>query len=60
MRWEDREGSKVRLSRDVIQSFIGLLRVRWNGLRGVYEREHDVQADVELWSSTAPVVTGEP
>jgi len=36
VRWQDSGTTKVRLRRDVLGSFFGLIRIRWNALRGVY------------------------
>jgi len=37
--WQDREGSKVNLRRDIINSLIGIARIRLNALRGRYATE---------------------
>jgi dolichyl-phosphate beta-glucosyltransferase len=34
--WRDQEGTKVRLLRDALVSLLGLARIRWNALRGIY------------------------
>jgi dolichyl-phosphate beta-glucosyltransferase len=34
--WAHAGGSRVKLRRDVFNSLIGLLQIRWNSLRGVY------------------------
>jgi dolichyl-phosphate beta-glucosyltransferase len=37
VRWTDAEGTRVRLLRDALRSFLGLFRVRVNALRGLYD-----------------------
>jgi dolichyl-phosphate beta-glucosyltransferase len=49
--WRDVRGSKVNLFRDVIGSLLGLLRIRWNLLRGLYERPRPVEVELEVWSN---------
>lgn len=36
--WTNDPSTRVRLLRDALGSFAGLLRIRWRGLRGVYRR----------------------
>jgi dolichyl-phosphate beta-glucosyltransferase len=37
VRWEDRDGTKVNLARDVVGSLVGIARIRWYDLLGRYE-----------------------
>ncbi len=39
VRWYDERGTKVHLIKDSVRSFLGLLTIRWNGFRGLYDRE---------------------
>ncbi len=36
VRWEDRDGTKVRLMRDIVGSLVGIAQIRMNDLRGRY------------------------
>lgn len=46
VRWEDRAGTKVRLLRDAVSSFVGLLRIRANAAAGRYAwRSHAYPAE---------------
>lgn len=56
--WHDESGTKVDLRRDVLASLVGLGRIRWNGLRGVYAEPLPVSLPLEHWES--PVVTALP
>lgn len=47
--WRDVRGSKVSLSRDVLGSLLGLVQIRSNLLRGVYERPAPLEAELEVW-----------
>ena len=38
VRWHDERGTKVHLVRDSVNSFRGLLTIRWNGWRGRYSK----------------------
>jgi dolichyl-phosphate beta-glucosyltransferase len=49
--WSDVRGSKVSLSRDVIGSLLGLLRIRSNLLRGLYARPEPADVELEVWSN---------
>lgn len=51
--WSDVGGTKVSLGRDAVESLLGLLRIRWNAARGVYDRPLAPDAELEVWSSTA-------
>lgn len=53
VQWSDVAGTKVRLSRDVIGSALGLLRIRWHSLLGRYERPEPLAVPVDVWSSEA-------
>ncbi len=53
VRWEDREGTKVRLLRDVAGSLLGLARIRWYALRGVYARPARPPAALEVYVNPA-------
>lgn len=53
VRWEDREGTKVRLLRDVVGSLLGLARIRWNALRGVYAEPAPPRSAVEIYANPA-------
>ncbi len=37
--WYDESGTKVNLLRDSVHSFLGLLKIRRNGWRGLYDRQ---------------------
>lgn len=39
VRWYDERGTKVHLVKDSLRSFLGLLTIRLNGFRGLYDRE---------------------
>jgi dolichyl-phosphate beta-glucosyltransferase len=45
--WEDREGTRVRLLRDSVVAFLGLLRVSLNASLGRYRDPHPIQVTVE-------------
>ena len=34
--WHDERGTKVRILRDATRAMLGLLKIRLNGLKGVY------------------------
>lgn len=36
VRWHDERGTKVRILRDATRAMLGLLRIRLNGLKGIY------------------------
>ena len=36
--WSDVKGTKVSLGKDVIKSFFGLVKIRWNDLKGKYRQ----------------------
>jgi dolichyl-phosphate beta-glucosyltransferase len=36
VRWHDERGTKVRVVRDAIRAFLGLIKIRLNGMRGKY------------------------
>lgn len=38
VRWFDERGTKVNLLRDSINSFLGLIKIRLNGMRGLYNQ----------------------
>lgn len=50
--WHDETGTKVRLARDVLGSLLGLARIRWNGLRGVYRQAFPITEPLEHWESS--------
>lgn len=47
--WEDREGTKVSLLRDAVNSFIGLIRIRLNSATGRYGRASGALPVRESW-----------
>ena len=47
--WHDEAGTKVRLAGAVLDSLAGLLRIRWNGLRGAYRHAHPIREPLEHW-----------
>jgi len=49
--WEDREGTKVSLLRDAINSLIGLARIRINSATGRYEVPQPGSTPSEVWQS---------
>ena len=36
--WSNVRGTKVSLKKDILRSFLGLIKIRWNDLRGKYKR----------------------
>jgi len=48
VRWHDEADTKVRLLRDALRSLFGLLRIRWNLLRGTYRSMQPVDARLEI------------
>jgi glycosyltransferase involved in cell wall biosynthesis len=48
VRWQDEPGTKVRLLRDSLQAFLGLLRIRANAWRGAYAAPAPAAASHEL------------
>ena len=38
--WSDVRGTKVSLGKDVARSFFGLIKIRWNDLKGKYKRDN--------------------
>jgi dolichyl-phosphate beta-glucosyltransferase len=52
VRWTDQAGTSVKLWRDVVTTLIGLVRIRLYALRGVYDRPHEVDAELEVWPRT--------
>jgi dolichyl-phosphate beta-glucosyltransferase len=53
VRWEDCEGTKVRLLRDVVGSLLGLVRIRWNAFRGVYADAVPPRPAIEVYANPA-------
>ena len=49
--WKDERGSKVRLGRDVFASVRSLLRIRWNAMRGVYDRPVAAGSTLTVWAA---------
>ena len=47
VRWFDESGTKVHLVKDSFRSFMGLLTIRLNGFRGLYDREISAQVHQE-------------
>ncbi len=52
--WEDRAGTKVRMLRDGVMAFLGLLRIRAYALLGRYRAPHPLGEYAELWSTPVP------
>ena len=50
--WHDEPGTKVRLARDVLASLLGLARIRWNALRGLYRETLPIAEPLEHWKSS--------
>lgn len=51
--WEDREGTKVNLLRDAVNSFIGLIQIRLNSAAGRYREGSDALPAREIWPREA-------
>ena len=47
VRWEDREGSKVDLLRDILNSLIGIARIRANDVARRYQEPRAVETTTE-------------
>ncbi len=47
--WADQTGTRVRLLRDTVGAFLGLLRIRWNALRGRYRQPLPLDAELREW-----------
>ena len=54
--WHDEAGTRVDLRKDVIASLIGLVRIRWNALRGVYGAPLPMSEPLEIWESRPDAV----
>ena len=50
VRWEDREGTKVRLVRDATNSLIGLSKILASSRAGHYEQENPLDQSVREWN----------
>jgi dolichyl-phosphate beta-glucosyltransferase len=51
VRWQDRAGTKVRVVRDVLRSLLGLVRIRANLARGVYDAPAPALPPAVSWDS---------
>ena len=49
MSWHDESGTKVKLRRDVIQTLLGLGRIRMLSLRGAYSTFQPLDVELERW-----------
>jgi len=58
VRWRDEAGTKVDLRRDVVNSLVGLARIRLNALRGRYAMRKPVDVEVSVWESGAAASDG--
>lgn len=52
-----KEPSTVKFCRDSVAMFVDMLRVRWRGLRGVYDREPAAAVVADLHGGGAPAAT---
>ena len=63
VRWEDRAGSKVSLLRDIVNSLIGIARIRINAVSGRYEHTLPIDPPSEEWvcdlSAASPSQAGD-
>lgn len=55
-----KEPSTVKFFSDSVAMFVDMLRVRWRGLVGVYDREPDAAAVADLHSGGASAAVGAP
>ena len=51
VRWEDRAGTNVSLLRDIVNSLIGIARIRINAASGRYEHTLPIDPPSEEWAS---------
>jgi dolichyl-phosphate beta-glucosyltransferase len=57
--WRHDERSKVDLRRDVISSFVGLVRILATGLSGSYDEQRAIDVELEVWTFPASERAGE-